>query len=129
MRFSEQYGLRWRDVDFERKLIAIPLGKSGKREHISLNSSAIGALIKLRARLAPDKNVDDELVCSSRTEWGAQQWFKQAVAEAAIAKLRWHDLRHTFTSRREHLDSSEADAASDAHDDAQVCAPRAFASS
>ena len=99
MRFSEQYDLRWEDVDFERKVITIPFAKSGKREHIPLNSSAIAALVKLRARLAADKPVEEELVCSSRTEWGARQWFKQAMAEAGVTKLRWHDLRHTFASR------------------------------
>src|SRR6202007_2491949 len=74
MRWSEQYNLYWRDVDFERKLITIPLAKSGKREHIPLSRSALTALAKLRARHAPDANVEDLLVCSTVSEWAQRQW-------------------------------------------------------
>jgi integrase len=57
MRFSEQYNLTWADVDFERKIATIQIAKSGKREHVILNSSLIAALVKLRARLSADKEV------------------------------------------------------------------------
>ena len=99
MRFSEQYNLRWADVDFERKIATIQIAKSGKREHVILNSSAIAALAKLRSRLAADKEVGSELVCSSPTAYSAREWFKEAMLEAGVTKFRWHDLRHTFASR------------------------------
>lgn len=79
--------------------MAVPFAKSGKREHIPLNTSAIAALVKLRARHAPDKAVEDLLVCSTVSERAQRQWFKQAMAAAGVTKLRWHDLRHTFASR------------------------------
>lgn len=90
--------LRWRDVDFERKLITIPFSKAGKREHIPLNTSALAALVRLRARHAPDAPVDDLLVCET-TEWAHRQWWGAVKQEAQIQPLRWHDLRHTFVSR------------------------------
>lgn len=45
---GEQYEARWQDVDFERRVLTIPLDKGGKTSHVPLNASALLALKELR---------------------------------------------------------------------------------
>ena len=92
LRFSEQYNLRWNDVDLKRNLLTIPLAKSGRRERVPINSEARKALARLRA-LWPDS----ELVCPGGD--AHREWWDAARTEAEITDFRWHDLRHTFASR------------------------------
>jgi integrase len=92
LRLSEQYGARWRDVDFERRVLTIPLDKSGKTSHVPLNTSALFALRQLR-RL----HSESEFVCGGlRSPRG---WFASALRAAQIEDFSWHGLRHTFASR------------------------------
>jgi integrase len=93
MRWSEQYNLRWEDVNFKTRLITIPLAKSGKRETIPINSDAITALAKLRA-VAPNS----EFVCNVKHHTH-RDWWEAALDAAEITDFHWHDLRHTFASR------------------------------
>lgn len=100
LRWGEQYGLRWRNVDLEHKLITIELGKSGKREHLPLNRTALRALVELRRHASTDgAEAANELVCPEQTEWAHRQWWSGIKQEAGVRDFRWHDLRHTFASR------------------------------
>jgi integrase len=47
LRQGEQYGARWADVDFERRVFTIPLDKGGKTSHVPLNAAALRALLEL----------------------------------------------------------------------------------
>lgn len=92
MRRSEQYGARWEQVDFERRLLTIPLDKGGKTSYVQLNDAALRALRLLRGR-----NWKTGMVCGGAK--GPRHWFEPALREAKITDFRWHDLRHTFASR------------------------------
>ena len=50
MRRSEQYRLRWQDVDLKRGIITIPVSKHGEARRIQINSTAHTALLRLRER-------------------------------------------------------------------------------
>jgi integrase len=87
----EEYSLRWQNVDWEQRRLAIP-GKGKKLRHVPLNVAALDALAK-RRKLAPDS----ELVCPGLEDHRA--WWDAVRAEASIDYACWHDLRHTFASR------------------------------
>lgn len=92
LRLGEQYGARWRDVDFERRVLTVPLDKGGKTSHIPLNAAALRALAELHRR-----NSENRFVCggAGNPRW----WFEEALKAAEIADFSWHCLRHTFASR------------------------------
>jgi site-specific recombinase XerD len=97
LRLSEQYGLAWDCVSFERKSLTIPLSKNGKTRHVPLNETSITAL-----RTAQTQNNDQPWVFLNR--FGQQlksprQWFDDAVEDAGVKDFTWHCLRHTFASR------------------------------
>jgi integrase len=92
MRLSEQYGLRWADVSFERRVLTIPRSKNGAARHVPLNQSAIRALEALRKRTG-----GTGFVCGGSP--GPGRWFEPAVKDSKLTDFTWHCLRHTFASR------------------------------
>jgi len=97
MRRSEQYSLKWADVDFMNRIITIRHTKNGEVRYIKLNQTALAAFEDLFARPHDDgyvfTNSHFEHLLSSR------HWFEPAVTEAEIEGFTWHCLRHTFASR------------------------------
>jgi integrase len=92
LRSSEQYGARWKDVDFEQRVLTIPLDKGGRTSHAPLGGAALQALFDL------DQQHDGtEFVCGGARS--PRYWFEAAVEAAKIEKFTWHCLRHTFASR------------------------------
>jgi integrase len=97
---SEQYGLRWSQVDFERRQIHLPKTKNGHPRTIPLNAAALGALRGLMKSAKP--RATDPVFPSSRSGGslqGSRGWFPTALEEAQIANYSWHSNRHTFASR------------------------------
>lgn len=92
MRLGEQYGLRWEDVDFERRLVAIPRSKNGAMRYLPLNATALHALVKLHGR-----NAESGFVCGGVKL--PRKWFDPSVMAAGLDDFTWHCLRHTFASR------------------------------
>ena len=92
LRQGEQYAARWPDVDFERRILTIPLDKGGKTSHVPLNAAALRALLDLRRRHA-----SSGFVCGGAPS--PRHWFEAAVKTAKIEGFTWHCLRHTFASR------------------------------
>lgn len=92
LRLSEQYGARWSNVDFERRILTVPFDKPGRTSHVPLNVSAMHALVELHSRTA-----DSGLVCGGVRS--PRNWFERALDVARIADFTWHCLRHTFASR------------------------------
>jgi site-specific recombinase XerD len=93
MRSSEQYGLEWTSVNFERRLLTIPRSKHGEERHIQLNAAAISTLKSLLPNMERSNFV-------FRGVQNSRYWFeKRVIPEAGIRDFHWHDLRHTFASR------------------------------
>ncbi len=89
MRRSEQYGLRWADVDILAGIITIRRTKQGGTRHIPIDREARTALETLHARSDG----------SGRVCHPYRRWFEAVRTAAGVADLHWHDLRHTFASR------------------------------
>jgi len=98
MRPSEQYSLRWPQVDLARKLVTIPKSKNGKTRHIPLNSVAVAAF-KVLEQLSLDGAGPVFLNMQGEPLRGYKHWFDPAAKEAGIRDFTWYCLRHTFASR------------------------------
>jgi site-specific recombinase XerD len=92
LRMGEQYDLRWQDVDWERRVLAITRSKNGAMRHVPLNFTALRALTALRGA-----NGGSEFACGGARS--PRYWFGPAVEQAKLAGFTWHCLRHTFASR------------------------------
>ena len=95
MRMSEQYGLQWSQIDFERRQIQLPKTKNG-----DLNSVALAALKKLHGEGKIVKSVPVFPSAQSGESLQASPgWFPGTLEEARIEGYTWHCNRHTFASR------------------------------
>jgi integrase len=100
MRMSEHYGLRWSQVDFERRQLHLIRTKNGDSRTIPLNAIALAALQQLQGRKG--RPGTDPVFPSVRTGdslQGSRGWFSTALEEAKIQEYTWHCNRHTFASR------------------------------
>ena len=94
-RSAEILGLRWQDVDFERRCLHLPDSKIGKR-NVMLNSVALGILDGLERVdgspwVIPGANPD-------RHQRSLQRVWERTRDAAGLKDARIHDLRHTFAS-------------------------------
>lgn len=111
LRWSEEAGLRWHDMDLLGGFLVVRLGKNGHARRVPLNSAARGALMDLATmRHRPDdpdepifrsayRTVSREFVRAVRA---AQTTLRAANQEGEASRLdgvTWHALRHTFASR------------------------------
>lgn len=96
IRHCEQYGAKWKDVDFEHRIITVIVYKNKdgapRTTYVRLNDQAVSALLELHRRTA-----ETGLVCGGVV--GATDWFEDCLRAAGIADFTWHCLRHTFASR------------------------------
>jgi site-specific recombinase XerD len=109
LRWSEQTGLRWRDVDILARVITLPRSKNGHTRRVPMNSRVRSDLLDLgAARQHPDDL--NELVFACRRAQ-ADKFFPKAVERAQVSLkpkgkdasgldgCTWHCNRHTFASR------------------------------
>lgn len=96
LRRSVVLGLRWEQIDLERKVISIAGDemKNGQNHSIPLSEIAVQTILS-QAGKHPDRvftyNGQPFDRFSSKT-WAL------ALNEAGISDLRWHDLRHTWAT-------------------------------
>ena len=97
MRASEQFGLRWNQIDLERKLLTLPKTKNGSSRVIRLNSVALAAFQQLRT----DSKSNGVVFRNTEGEplEGTRAWFEPTIEETGIENYTWHCNRHTFASR------------------------------
>lgn len=103
MRKSEQYNLRWSDVDLKRRIMRLRKTKNGKPRNAFLIDDTVKALEQLhqlhKRRVQRQKAqgiTPDEKVFSKAEN---KKWWLAALGGAKIKNYRWHDNRHTFCSR------------------------------
>lgn len=97
---SEQYGLQWSQIDFERRQIHLPKTKNGDQRTIPLNSVALAALNELHGKnkiLRPVPVFPS--AGSGESLQGSRGPFPNALEETKIEECAWHCNRHTFASR------------------------------
>jgi len=100
MRRSEQFGLRWENINLQTNTITIPLSKSGEMRHIPINDTVLDILRTLSSRMKsmwvfPSSNLETPI----ETQNFINRVFIPALRKANIDDFHWHDLRHTFASR------------------------------
>lgn len=101
MRKGEQYGLRWRDVDFKAGVITLRDTKNGQSRLVYMIDDVVTALrtvekLALNRREGRKNPAPEDMVFSIGDN---KKWWAAALKEAEIEDFRWHDLRHTFCSR------------------------------
>jgi integrase len=97
LRKSEQYALRWRDINFEQRVLTVVRSKHGGARHVPLNDAAVAALLAAR-ELANGKSAVF-LNCYGEPLASPREWFDPCVKAAGLESFTWHCLRHTFASR------------------------------
>jgi integrase len=100
MRMSEQYGLLWNQVDFERHQLHLLKTKNGDPRVIPLNAVALAALRELQGEGKPLGTAPVfPSVRTGASLQGPRGWFSTALEEAKVQEYTWHCNRHTFASR------------------------------
>jgi integrase len=96
LRQSNVTGLRWAQLDLDRKTgwIAADDAKGGEDIHISLSDLAVEVLARQRGK-HPERvfTYGGRPVANANTK----AW-RNALRRAGIGDFRWHDLRHTWAS-------------------------------
>jgi integrase len=95
MRKGEILSLKWRDVDFNHRLITLLRTKSGEKREIHMNDIVYDTL------LAHPRHSKSQFVFSYKNGKQIRDIrgsFEQALKRAGITDFRFHDLRHTFAS-------------------------------
>jgi site-specific recombinase XerD len=99
MRRSEQFNLRWPDVDFDRRIMRLRMTKNGKPRNAFIIEDVRKALLTLKdldVHRRKGKDKGDDLVFAKSDN---KKWWAAALKDAGIENYRWHDNRHTFCSR------------------------------
>lgn len=91
MRRGELLSLTWRHIDLENRTAHLPTTKNGRPRTVPLSTSALSVLANL-----PRSKDGLVLPVAAQTMEAA---FKRARARAGVNDLRFHDLRHTATTR------------------------------
>lgn len=95
---SEQFTLRWRDVDLNRSTLMIPHQQTGAVVALSLSSSAVAVLRELRRVQPASLWVFPDLRSPTRPanvhSFYVGRW-ETAIRRADIPWCAWKDLRHT----------------------------------
>ncbi|MFQ6070019.1 MAG: tyrosine-type recombinase/integrase [Candidatus Aminicenantales bacterium] len=105
MRYSEILGLRWENVDLEKRQITIKAesSKSRKRRVIPVNEALFVEMEKLRKLNGGTSDFvflyEDPKTGKPRSVKTVRGSFVMACNRAGIKGLRFHDLRHTVGSR------------------------------
>ncbi len=96
MRRGELLGLRWQDVDLERRVAVLHNTKNGDRRSVPIVPE-VAELLREHGKV---RKLDNDLVFASKGRgpvWPDKYWYR-ALDAAKIKDFRFHDLRHTAAS-------------------------------
>jgi integrase len=100
MRMSEQFGLTWDRVDFDRRKLLLADTKNGDGREVPMNKTVHALLTDLHtAKTGLHVFPTERNYKESRALLNPRQWFEIVLKEAKVEDFHWHDLRHTFASR------------------------------
>jgi integrase len=97
LRRSEQFSLRWADIDLDRGLITLPQTKSGHVQYVHLTEEAKEILRNLipgntSVWVFPSGNAETHL--DPDNFYG--RIYMPALVKAKLTGVTWHTLRHTL---------------------------------
>lgn len=97
MRRGELFGLRWQDVDFERRIAVLQNTKNGDRRSVPIVPE-VAELLREHGRVRK-LGSDQIFVAGGASEVNDfdEAWYA-ALEKAEIEDFRFHDLRHTAAS-------------------------------
>lgn len=91
MRRGELLALQWKHIDLAAQTAYLPTSKNGQPRCVPLSSAAVAVLASL-----PRHENGPVFSIAAQTAAAA---FKRATTRARLSSFRFHDLRHTATSR------------------------------
>jgi integrase len=97
MRLGEILNLCWQDLDFHAGFILVRDSKNGDPRHVPMDTTLTG-LFSRYPRRSGTQLVFSGSSGSRLTD--IRVGFLNACRRAGITNLHFHDLRHTFASRR-----------------------------
>jgi integrase len=110
LRQGELLELRWKDVDFSSPCLHVRrslserhvvLPKSGKVRSVPMSDRLIAVLDQLSRTTAysdPEDLVFPSLVGDHQNRFSLYDRYQEALRQAGLAPVRFHDLRHVFAS-------------------------------
>ena len=96
MRLEELLGLRWEQVNLERREVRLVMTKTNQPRVVPLSDRAVAVFVAI-SRLSASPYVFTNPITGKRYR-NLRHSFGQACSRAGITDFRWHDLRHTFAS-------------------------------
>jgi integrase len=96
MRRGELLGLRWPDIDLDRRRAVLHNTKNGDRRSVPI----VPDVAELLGEHGKVRRLDNDLVFASDSAdvWLFDKAWYQALSAAKISDFRFHDLRHTAAS-------------------------------
>ncbi len=96
MRKGEILSLKWRDIDFSRKIITLLNTKGGEKREVPMDDLLYDILLPL-----PKHKESPYVFCNKEGKpfQDIRKSFATALKKAGIKEFRFHDLRHTFASQ------------------------------
>ena len=103
-RKGEALGVRWCDIDFDKRIWTVPRSKNGRSRRIVLNDDAVETVLaagSVAERFGLVVGGSAPVFQNPRTQGSYQSFYAAwyiARDAAGLADVRIHDLRHTFAS-------------------------------
>jgi integrase len=99
LRFGEIANLRWKNIDFSRRLVTLEMTKNGDQRIVPIPNQVIEYLREIKR-----PKISEEFVFPSKNPEKRHPYslirkaFQKALEKAEISNFKYHDLRHTCAS-------------------------------